>query len=86
MLQHISVNEHILDDPRYDYLFTVEEVNKLVLAGVPFREAYRQVGHEVENQTYKATKEVHHTHAGSIGNLCTEQIRKKMERATEEIR
>jgi argininosuccinate lyase len=86
MLEHVSVNEHILDDPRYDYLFTVEEVNKLVLAGMPFREAYKQVGHEVENGTYKANKEVHHTHAGSIGNLCTKQIREKMERAAGEIR
>jgi len=86
MLEQVSVNEHILDDPRYDYLFTVEEVNKLVLAGMPFREAYKQVGHEVENGTYKANKEVHHTHAGSIGNLCTKQIREKMERAAGEIR
>ena len=85
MLDHVSVNEHILDDPRYDYLFTVEEVNKLVLAGVPFREAYKQVGHEVENGTYKANKEVHHTHAGSIGNLCTKEIAAKMARAAEEI-
>lgn len=85
MLEHVSVNEHILDDPLYDYLFTVEEVNKLVLAGMPFREAYKQVGHEVENGTYKANKEVHHTHAGSIGNLCTKQIREKMERAAGEI-
>jgi len=86
MLEQVSVNEHILDDPRYDYLFTVEEVNKLVLAGMPFREAYKQVGHEVENGIYKANKEVHHTHAGSIGNLCTKQIREKMERAAGEIR
>jgi argininosuccinate lyase len=85
MLQHISVNKDILSDPRYDYLFTVEEVNRRVLQGVPFREAYQQVGHEVENGTYKAKKEVHHTHAGSIGNLCTAQIREKMIKAAAQI-
>lgn len=86
MLQHISVNKDILSDPRYDYLFTVEEVNRRVLQGVPFREAYQQVGHEVENGTYKAKKEVHHTHAGSIGNLCTQQIREKMMQAAAQIK
>ncbi len=85
MLQHISVNERILSDNRYDYLFTVEEVNNRVLRGVPFREAYKQVGREVENGTYRAEKRVNHTHAGSIGNLCTEEIRRKMMRAAAEI-
>ena len=82
MLQHISVNGDILSDPRYDYLFTVEEVNRRVLQGLSFREAYRQVGKEVEEGTFHSEKKVHHTHPGSIGNLCTEQIRKKMERAS----
>ena len=63
----------------------MEEVNRRVLQGVPFREAYQQVGHEVENGTYKAKKEVHHTHAGSIGNLCTAQIREKMIKAAAQI-
>lgn len=85
MLQHISVNEDILSDPRYDYLFTVEEVNNRVLQGIPFREAYRQVGQEVQAGRFHAKKEVHHMHAGSIGNLCTEQIRQKMLRIAEEI-
>ena len=85
MLQHISVNEDILADPRYDYLFTVEEVNKRVLDGIPFREAYKQVGIEVENGTCKTPKEVQHTHLGSIGNLCTEEIKKKMNRIAETI-
>lgn len=82
MLQHISVNGDILSDPRYDYLFTVEEVNRRVLQGLSFREAYREVGKEVEEGTFHSEKKVHHTHPGSIGNLCTEQIRKKMERAS----
>ncbi len=79
MLQHIIVNRNILDDPRYDYLFTVEDVNRLVLSGVPFREAYKQVGHEVQEGTYKPHRDIHHTHEGSLGNLCTEQIRHKMD-------
>ncbi|MDD2246660.1 MAG: argininosuccinate lyase [Proteiniphilum sp.] len=85
MLDHISVNEDILSDPRYEYLFTVEEVNKRVLQGVPFREAYQQVGKEVQDGSFQAPKKVHHTHAGSIGNLCTKEIRTKMERAAQAI-
>lgn len=85
MLAHLRVNERILDDPKYDYLFTVEDVNRLTLAGVPFREAYRQIGQAVQEGTYRPTRTVHHTHAGSIGNLCTEQIRRKMERVMEEF-
>jgi argininosuccinate lyase len=85
MLEHISVNEDILSDPRYDYLFTVEEVNRRVLQGIPFREAYQQVGREVQQGTFHTEKKVHHTHAGSIGNLCTEEIRKKMELASQVI-
>lgn len=85
MLQHISVNKDILSDRRYEYLFTVEEVNNRVLQGIPFREAYQQVGKEVQAGTFQAPKEVRHTHAGSIGNLCTEEIRKKMVRASEAI-
>lgn len=74
MLRHIQVKTDILDDPKYDYLFSVEVVNKLVLSGVPFREAYRQVGLEIEKGTYKPSREVHHTHAGSIGNLCLDRV------------
>lgn len=81
MLQHIRVNEHILDDRKYDYLFTVEDVNRLTLAGTPFREAYRQIGMQVQNGTYHPTREVHHTHEGSIGNLCNVEIAEKMKRA-----
>lgn len=81
MLQHIRVNKNILDDRKYDYLFTVEDVNRLTLAGTPFREAYRQIGMQVQNGTYHPTREVHHTHEGSIGNLCNAEIAEKMKRA-----
>ncbi|MBD1423408.1 argininosuccinate lyase [Sphingobacterium chuzhouense] len=74
MLDHISVKEHILDDPKYDYLFSVEVVNNAVLQGVPFREAYRQIGSDIDNGTFQPSKEVHHTHEGSIGNLCNDEI------------
>jgi len=80
MLQHLQINPAILDDPKYDYLFTVEEANRLTLAGMPFRDAYRQVGQQVTDGTYKATKQVRHTHEGSIGNLCTAEIAKKMQK------
>jgi argininosuccinate lyase len=79
-LQHISVNENILEDEKYKYLFSVESVNKEVLQGLPFRDAYKKVGEAIEKGIYQPEKEVHHTHEGSIGNLCTEQIRDKMEK------
>ncbi|MDR2912866.1 MAG: argininosuccinate lyase [Alistipes sp.] len=78
MLAHIGVNSDILDDPRYSYLFSVESVNALVLAGVPFRDAYRTVGAEIENGSYKPEKQVHHTHTGSIGNLANDRIAELM--------
>lgn len=86
MLQHIIVNKDILSDSRYEYLFTVEEVNKRVLQGIPFREAYQQVGKEVQEGTFLSDKKVCHSHAGSIGNLCTEEICQKMKLASEPIR
>lgn len=79
MLDHIIINQDILEDPKYDYLFTVEDVNRLVLEGMPFRDAYKKVGMEVQEGKYKPHRTVNHTHEGSIGNLCTEQIRKKMQ-------
>lgn len=78
MLEHITIKENILDDERYNYLFTVEDVNRLTLSGVPFREAYKQVGMAVQRGEYTPTKEVHHTHEGSIGNLCNDKIAEKM--------
>ncbi|MDE6369763.1 MAG: argininosuccinate lyase, partial [Muribaculaceae bacterium] len=79
MLQHIKVNPDILSDPKYDYLFTVEDVNRMVLDGTPFREAYRTIGIKVNEGKYTPTKEVHHTHIGSIGNLCNAEIASKMD-------
>lgn len=85
MLSNLTVNDHILEDEKYNYLFTVEDVNRLALSGVPFREAYREVGMQVQKGEYKPTREVHHTHEGSIGNLCTEEIRKKMEKVMSDL-
>ena len=82
MLQHISVNSNILNDNKYQYLFTVEKVNNLVLQGIPFREAYQLVGKEVQEGNFHSDKQVNHTHAGSIGNLCTEEIKRKMKQAS----
>lgn len=78
MMQHIKVNTAILDNPIYDPIFSVEEVNRLVLEGVPFRDAYRKVGAEIEDGSFKADHNIHHTHAGSIGNLCNDRISARM--------
>jgi argininosuccinate lyase len=80
MLQHIIIKEQILDSDLYDYLYSVEEVNKLVMQGIPFREAYKKVGQEIMTGTYAPDKQVNHTHEGSIGNLCLEEIKNKMGR------
>lgn len=74
MLQNIQVNASILDDTRYDYIFSVEEVNRLTLSGIPFRDAYKKVGLEIEAGSFKPDKHILHTHQGSIGNLCNEDI------------
>jgi len=74
MLKEIKVNENILDDDKYSYIFSVEEVNRLVLSGMPFRDAYKKVGMDIENGNFKPDKTVHHTHEGSIGNLCNDRI------------
>ncbi|TNF45396.1 MAG: argininosuccinate lyase [Bacteroidetes bacterium] len=73
-LVNMSVKENILEDSKYDFLFSVEEVNKLVLRGVPFREAYKIVGEQIEAGKFHPEKEVKHTHEGSIGNLCLDKI------------
>lgn len=86
MLANLRVNDRILDDPKYDYLFTVEDVNRLVLEGVPFREAYRTVGMQVQRGEYRPVRTAHHTHEGSIGNLCTAEIRVKMEEVLHEMK
>jgi argininosuccinate lyase len=74
MMQSVKVNENILDDKKYDLLFSVEKVNELVLNGMPFRDAYKQVGLEIESGHFTADKKMHHTHEGSIGNLCNDKI------------
>jgi len=79
IINKMEVNEHILDNPMYDPMFSVEEVNRLAANGMPFRDAYKQVGLDIEAGTFKANREIHHTHEGSIGNLCNEQITQLME-------
>ena len=79
MMREVKVNEHILDDDKYSLLFSVEEVNRLVREGVPFRDAYKKVGLSIEAGEFVPNKEVHHTHEGSIGNLCNEEIAKLMQ-------
>lgn len=74
MMREVKVNDHILDDDKYALLFSVEEVNRLVLEGVPFRDAYKQVGLNIEAGNFTPNKAVNHTHEGSIGNLCNDSI------------
>jgi argininosuccinate lyase len=78
-IEHIRVNTNILSDKKYDYLFTVEAVNQLVLKGMPFRDAYREIGRQVTEGEFIPVKKVEHTHEGSIGNLCLGEIRSKKE-------
>src|SRR5205085_9062243 len=83
MLSSIDVKADILRDEKYKFLFSVEEVNKLVLAGTPFRDAYKKIGMDIEQGSYRPTTEVNHTHEGSIGNLCLPQIRAKFKSVIE---
>lgn len=78
IIARTEVNEHIIDDPRYDAMFSVEEVNRRVLFGTSFRDAYKQVGLEIEAGNFVPDKNIHHTHAGSIGNLCNDKIAELM--------
>jgi argininosuccinate lyase len=78
MLKHIEVKQDILSDSKYAYLFSVDEVNKLVLSGVPFRDAYKQVGLAIEQGNFDPEKKVNHTHEGSIGNLGNDKITEAM--------
>ena len=79
IINKMEVNEHILDNPMYDLMFSVEEVNRLAANGMPFRDAYKKVGLDIEAGTFVPNKEIHHTHEGSIGNLQHEAICKMME-------
>ena len=79
IINEITVNEHILDDDKYLYIFSVEEVNRLAREGMPFRDAYKKVGLDIEAGNFTHDKQVHHTHEGSIGNLCNEAIMQQMQ-------
>ncbi len=81
MLSNIDVKDHILTDEKYKYLFSVEEVNKRVLSGMPFRDAYKEVGLDIEAGKFTYDLQLNHTHEGSIGQLCTAEIRKQMDNA-----
>lgn len=85
IVNKMEVNEHILDNPVYDPMFSVEEVNDLAAHGMPFRDAYKKVGLEIEAGEFKPRKEIHHTHEGSMGNLCNDQIVALMERVLGEF-
>ena len=79
IMEKIKINEHILDDDKYLYMFSVEEVNRLASEGMPFRDAYKKVGLDIEAGNFSYDKTVHHTHAGSIGNLCNDKIEELMQ-------
>lgn len=79
IIERIRVNEHILDDERYNAMFSVEEVNRLAAEGMPFRDAYKKVGLDIEAGRFTPNKNIHHTHAGSIGNLCNDAIKALMD-------
>ena len=78
IIERIEVNKEILNDSRYDAMFSVEEVNRLASEGMPFRDAYKKVGLDIEAGTFTPCKDIRHTHEGSIGNLCNEEIKKIM--------
>jgi argininosuccinate lyase len=77
-IKDIKVKDNILADKKYDYLFTVDTLNEMVVAGMPFRDAYKAVAEQLENGTFESPKETKHTHEGSINNLCLVEIKEKM--------
>ncbi len=77
-LREIRVNEGILEDPKYDYLFSVDTLNELVQNGMPFRDAYKQMGKEIQAGTFTPKRDIKHSHEGSLGNLCLNEIKEKM--------
>ena len=85
IINKMEVNEHILDNPMYDPMFSVEEVNRLAANGMPFRDAYKKVGLDIEAGTFRADKNIHHTHEGSIGNLCNDKIEELMDSIVSEF-
>jgi len=80
MIQHMEVKKDLLEDAKYQYLFSVEEVNKLVVGGMPFRDAYKKVGLDIEEGNFTYSTQIAHVHEGSIGNLCNEEIAKEMKK------
>lgn len=85
IINKMAVNEHILDNPMYDPMFSVEEVNRLAANGMPFRDAYKKVGLEIESGQFQADKNIHHTHEGSMGNLCNDKIEALMNQTMAEF-
>ncbi len=85
IINKMKVNEHILDNPIYNNMFSVEEVNRLASAGMPFRDAYKKVGLDIEAGKFTPNKNIHHTHEGSIGNLCNDKIEALMHKTIEEF-
>ena len=74
IISQVRVKEDILSDSKYDFIFSVEEVNRLARSGMPFRDAYKKVGLDIEAGKFTPDKNIHHTHEGSIGNLCNDRI------------
>lgn len=85
IINRMEVNEHILDNSMYDAMFSVEEVNRLAAEGMPFRDAYKRVGMDIEEGKFRPNKNIHHTHEGSIGNLCNDKIQSLMDRTISEF-
>ena len=85
IIRKMEVNDRILEDPRYDLMFSVEEVNRLAAEGMPFRDAYKKVGLDIEAGKFTPCKEVHHTHEGSIGKLCNQEIKALMDQTLEKF-
>jgi argininosuccinate lyase len=78
IMREVEIKKNILDDAKYDFIFSVEEVNRLVLEGMPFRDAYKKVGLDIEAGKFTPNKKIEHTHEGSVGNLCNNQIKELM--------
>ena len=85
IINRMKVNEHILDNAIYDNMFSVEEVNRLASKGMPFRDAYKKVGLDIESGNFTPQKQIHHTHEGSIGNLCNDKIEALMQKTIDEF-
>jgi argininosuccinate lyase len=85
MIQNMEIKQGLLEDPKYQFLFSVEEVNKLVNEGLPFRDAYKKVGLDIEAGNYTYSTQIDHTHEGSIGNLCTAEIAAEMNKVVQSM-